>query len=170
VPRQSLITGLGGRLDQFTDSRPVLEPGIQRQFKVDRRSRGAGIIEFRGRQRRCYTVLHGADKTTKIVSRQQNRADITRPFSFAWLPQRQPSPVKETTMKKLFLMSAVIGSLSVAAVADANAWTRSATSTGPRGTSSVQASGSCANGTCSRSATRTGPAGNTYTRQGSISR
>jgi len=73
-------------------------------------------------------------------------------------------------MKKLFLMSAVIGSLSVAAVADANAWTRSATSAGPRGTSSVQASGSCANGTCSRSATRTGPAGNTYTRQGSISR
>ena len=73
-------------------------------------------------------------------------------------------------MKKLFLMSAVIGSLSVAAVADANAWTRSATSTGPRGTSSVQTSGNCANGTCSRSATRTGPAGNTYTRQGSISR
>jgi len=73
-------------------------------------------------------------------------------------------------MKKLFLMSAVIGSLSVAAVADANAWTRSATSTGPRGTSSLQASGSCANGTCSRSATRTGPAGNSYSRQGSISR
>ena len=73
-------------------------------------------------------------------------------------------------MKKLFLMSAVIGSLSVAAVADANAWTRSATSSSPRGTSSLQASGSCANGTCSRSATRTGPAGNSYTRQGSISR
>jgi len=116
-------------------------------------------------------VLHGADKTTKIVSRRQNRADITRSVSFARLPQRQPSSVKETTMKKLFLMSAVISALSVAAVADANAWTRSASSTGPRGgTSSLQASGSCANGTCSRSATRTGPAGNSYTRQGSISR
>jgi uncharacterized low-complexity protein len=74
-------------------------------------------------------------------------------------------------MKKLFLTSAVVGALSVAAVADASAWTRSASSTGPRGgTSSLSASGSCANGTCSRSATRTGPAGNSFTRQGSISR
>jgi uncharacterized low-complexity protein len=74
-------------------------------------------------------------------------------------------------MKKLFLMSAVIGTLSIAAVADANAWTRSATSTGPRGgTSSLSASGSCANGTCNRSATRTGPAGNSFTRQSTISR
>jgi hypothetical protein len=34
----------------------------------------------------------------------------------------------------------------------------------------VQATGSCANGSCSRSVTRTGPAGNTYTRQGTVSR
>jgi hypothetical protein len=120
----------------------------------------------------CYTVLHGADKTTKNVSLQQNRADTTYPVSLARLPQRQPSPVKEiTTMKKLFLMSAVIGALSVAAVADANAWTRSATSTGPRGgTSNLSVTGSCANGTCNRSATRTGPAGNAFTRQSTISR
>lgn len=73
-------------------------------------------------------------------------------------------------MKKLFLTSAVIGALSVAAIADANAWTRSGTSTGPRGTSSVNVTGSCANGSCTRSATRTGPAGNTFTRQSTISR
>jgi uncharacterized low-complexity protein len=73
-------------------------------------------------------------------------------------------------MKQFFLASAIIASLSVAAVADANAWTRSATSTGPRGTSSVTASGSCANGSCTRSATRTGPAGNTYGRTGTVSR
>jgi uncharacterized low-complexity protein len=73
-------------------------------------------------------------------------------------------------MKKLIAMSTLAGALSIAAAADASAWTRSATSTGPRGTSSMQASGSCANGTCSRSATRTGPAGNTYTRQSTISR
>jgi hypothetical protein len=73
-------------------------------------------------------------------------------------------------MKKLFLTSAVIGALSVFAVADANAWTRSGTSTGPRGTSSVNVTGSCANGSCSRNATRTGPAGNTYTRTGTVSR
>ena len=73
-------------------------------------------------------------------------------------------------MKKLFLTTAMIGALSVAAIADANAWTRSATATGPRGTSTFQGSGSCANGSCTRSATRTGPAGNTYTRQSTISR
>lgn len=73
-------------------------------------------------------------------------------------------------MTKFFLASLVIGTLSVAAAADANAWTRSATANGPRGTSSVTATGSCANGSCSRSATRTGPAGNTYTRSGTISR
>jgi uncharacterized low-complexity protein len=73
-------------------------------------------------------------------------------------------------MKKLFLTSAVIGALSIAAIADANAWTRTGSATGPRGTSSVSVTGGCANGTCTRSATRTGPAGNTYTRQSTISR
>jgi uncharacterized low-complexity protein len=73
-------------------------------------------------------------------------------------------------MKKLFLTAAMIGALSIAAAADASAWTRSGTSTGPRGTSSVQASGSCANGSCTRNVTRTGPAGNTYTRTGTVSR
>jgi len=73
-------------------------------------------------------------------------------------------------MKKLFLTSALIGALTVTAVADANAWTRSGSATGPRGTSSVSVTGSCANGTCTRSATRTGPAGNTVTRQSTISR
>ena len=73
-------------------------------------------------------------------------------------------------MTKFFLTSLVIGALSAAAAADANAWTRSATASGPRGTSSVTVSGSCANGSCTRSATRTGPAGNTYTRTGTVSR
>jgi uncharacterized low-complexity protein len=73
-------------------------------------------------------------------------------------------------MKKLVLTSAVIGALSVAAVADASAWTRTGSTTGPRGTSGVSVTGGCANGTCTRSATRTGPAGNTYTRQSTISR
>jgi uncharacterized low-complexity protein len=74
-------------------------------------------------------------------------------------------------MKKLFVMSALAGALSVAAVADASAFTRSATSTGPRGgTSTFQGSVNCANGSCTRNATRTGPAGNTYTRQSTITR
>ncbi len=73
-------------------------------------------------------------------------------------------------MKKFFLTSFVIGGLSLAAAADANAWTRSATSSGPRGTSNVTASGGCANGSCTRNVTRSGPAGNTYTRSGTVSR
>jgi uncharacterized low-complexity protein len=79
--------------------------------------------------------------------------------------------IKETaTMKKLIAMSTLAGALSIAAAADASAWTRSGTATGPRGTSSVQASGGCANGSCTRSVTRTGPYGNTYTRQGTVTR
>lgn len=73
-------------------------------------------------------------------------------------------------MKKLIAMSTLAGALSIASAADASAWTRSATFTGPRGTSSVQATGSCANGSCSRSVTRTGPAGNTYNRQSTVTR
>jgi uncharacterized low-complexity protein len=73
-------------------------------------------------------------------------------------------------MKKLLLTSAMIAALSATMAADANAWTRSATATGPRGTSTVTATGSCANGSCSRNVTRTGPAGNTYTRTGTVSR
>lgn len=73
-------------------------------------------------------------------------------------------------MNKFFLTSLVIGALSVAAAADANAWTRSATASGPRGTSTVTATGGCANGNCSRNVTRTGPAGNTYTRTGTVTR
>ncbi|TCU79012.1 hypothetical protein EDE08_101795 [Bradyrhizobium sp. R2.2-H] len=71
-------------------------------------------------------------------------------------------------MKKLLTMSALAGVLSVAVVADANAWTRSRSVSGWRGTASVNASGSCANGTCSRQITRTGPHGNSVSRQGTV--
>jgi hypothetical protein len=74
-------------------------------------------------------------------------------------------------MKNLVLMSALVGALSVAAVADANAWTRSASTTGPRGgTSSLNVQGSCGGGSCNRTATRTGPYGNTATRQSTVTR
>jgi hypothetical protein len=72
-------------------------------------------------------------------------------------------------MTKLIALSTLAAALSVGAAADANAWTRSGTVTGPRGTSTVQGSGSCSGGTCSRSVTRTGPNGNSVTRQGSAS-
>jgi hypothetical protein len=72
-------------------------------------------------------------------------------------------------MAKLIAVSALAVALSVGAAADANAWTRTGSVTGARGTFSVQGSGSCANGTCSRSVTRTGPYGNSVTRQGTAS-
>lgn len=72
-------------------------------------------------------------------------------------------------MTKLIVYSAVAAALSIGVAADANAWTRSGTATGWRGTSSVNASGSCANGSCSRQITRTGPYGNSVTRQGTAS-
>lgn len=72
-------------------------------------------------------------------------------------------------MTKFIAIAALAAAMSVVAVADASAWTRSGTVTGPRGTSTIQGSGSCANGTCSRSVTRTGPYGYSATKQSSAS-
>ncbi|WP_319529666.1 hypothetical protein [uncultured Cohaesibacter sp.] len=69
-----------------------------------------------------------------------------------------------STKLTIALMSSMI---ALAVASEANAWTRNGTVTGPRGTSSVQASGSCANGACSRQVTRTNPYGQTSTRSGS---
>lgn len=57
--------------------------------------------------------------------------------------------------------------LAAAPLGDALAWTRTGSSSGPHGSSSVEASGSCADRSCSRSVTRSGPAGHSATRQGS---
>ena len=70
-------------------------------------------------------------------------------------------------MRKNLTIALMSSMLAIAVASEANAWTRSGTVTGPRGTSSVQASGSCANGSCSRQITRTNPYGQTSTRSGS---
>ena len=72
-------------------------------------------------------------------------------------------------MKSLMTMSAIAAVLSFAAAADANAWSRNGSITGPRGTATVTGSGTCANGSCSRSVTRTGPYGYSVSRQGTAS-
>lgn len=69
-------------------------------------------------------------------------------------------------MKHLTL-SALAALLSLAAAAEAHAWERSGSVTGPRGTVTVHGSGSCAGGSCSRQVTRTGPNGYSMSRQGS---
>ncbi len=72
-------------------------------------------------------------------------------------------------MKKFVTMSAIAAVLSFAAVVEASAWTRNGTVSGPRGTANINASGNCANGTCSRNITRTGPYGYSMSRQGQVS-
>ncbi|NYZ14340.1 hypothetical protein HL658_17425 [Azospirillum sp. RWY-5-1] len=49
----------------------------------------------------------------------------------------------------------------------ANAWERNRSFTGPWGSTSYSATGSCSSGSCSRQTTRTGPEGRTATRTGS---
>jgi hypothetical protein len=74
--------------------------------------------------------------------------------------------IKEPSVKTILAASSFAVALSFMATADANAWSRSTTVTGPRGTATVTASGSCANGVCTRQATRTGPRGYSVSRQG----
>lgn len=62
------------------------------------------------------------------------------------------------------------GLISVAAVSDAFAWTRSGSVTTARGTYSGSASAGCASGTCARTKTVTGPNGNSAARSGSVTR
>ncbi len=70
-------------------------------------------------------------------------------------------------MKKLLAITTIVGAVALGAAPDADAWTRNSTVTGPRGTTTIQGSGSCANHSCSRNVIRTGPTGNVTTRQGS---
>lgn len=72
-------------------------------------------------------------------------------------------------MTRFLMLAAGAATLTLAGIADANAWTRSGSATGWRGTRSVSAYGGCAGGSCSRSITRTGPYGYRMSRQGSAS-
>lgn len=72
-------------------------------------------------------------------------------------------------MKKFLAVSSLAVALTCLTIADASAWTRAATVTGPRGTATVRASGGCAYGVCGRTVTRTGPYGATMSRTGSAS-
>lgn len=82
-------------------------------------------------------------------------------------PINRPKRARMETDMTLRTPIAAALMLALAAPA-AFAWQTSATHTGPRGTSTYTASGSCAGGTCSRDAALTGPSGYTTTRQGSV--
>lgn len=71
-------------------------------------------------------------------------------------------------MTNYLSLSAIALALSVTAVADANAWSRNATVSGPYRSATVHGSGSCYNGVCTRQITRTGPNGYSATRSGSV--
>ncbi|MGF1500568.1 MAG: hypothetical protein ACFBSD_02025 [Paracoccaceae bacterium] len=70
-------------------------------------------------------------------------------------------------MIKTVALPALVAFISVGIAAEASAWDRNGSVTGPRGTSTVQGSGSCSGGACARNVTKTGPAGHSATRQGS---
>lgn len=70
-------------------------------------------------------------------------------------------------MNKLMTTTLLAATLSLAAAADANAWTRSGSVTGPRGTTNFGSSGSCSGGACSWQGGGTGPAGRSWSRSGS---
>ncbi|MEM6973228.1 MAG: hypothetical protein AAF577_10535 [Pseudomonadota bacterium] len=71
-------------------------------------------------------------------------------------------------MTRTIAIPALAALLAIGVAADASAWERKGSVTGPRGgTSSVHGSGSCTGGSCSRDVTKTGPWGYSATRQGS---
>lgn len=61
----------------------------------------------------------------------------------------------------------LVAILAAGIAADAGAWERTGSFTGPRGTSTVEGSGSCSGRACARSVTKTGPYGNSASREGS---
>ncbi|MBJ3775137.1 hypothetical protein [Acuticoccus mangrovi] len=73
-------------------------------------------------------------------------------------------------MMKLFTAAALATVVSLGAVADASAFQRTRTTTGPAGNSATyNSSAQCAGGVCSRSATRSGAYGRSATTSGSAS-
>lgn len=70
-------------------------------------------------------------------------------------------------MKKVITTAALTGILAIATATSASAWERNGSVSGPRGTNTFSAQGSCSGGSCSRSATATGAYGRTATRNGS---
>ena len=70
-------------------------------------------------------------------------------------------------MIKLIAVPMLAAALSAAAIANANAWTRSGSASGPRGTVTTGGSGGCAGGACSWQGGGTGPNGGSWSRSGS---
>jgi hypothetical protein len=83
--------------------------------------------------------------------------------------RREPDAQELVIMKSVTTLSALAAVLSFAAATDANAWSRNGSVTGPRGTATIQGSGSCSGGTCARGVTRTGPYGYSVSRQDTAS-
>lgn len=69
-------------------------------------------------------------------------------------------------MKSMITTAALTGILAISMATDAFAWQRNGSITGPRGTNTFNAHGSCSGSSCSRSATASGAYGNTVTRNG----
>lgn len=71
-------------------------------------------------------------------------------------------------MMKTITAAVLAGTFTLAAAAEANAWSRDRSVSGVNGTASMHSSGGCSGGSCSRNVTRTGPKSNTYSRSGTL--
>jgi hypothetical protein len=72
-------------------------------------------------------------------------------------------------MRKL-IVAIILGASALASAVPADAWTRSGSFTGPRGTTSWGGSGSCSGGSCTRSGGGTGTHGRSWSSGGAVSR
>jgi len=72
-------------------------------------------------------------------------------------------------MTRLIAISTLVAAISIASIADASAWTRNGSFSGPRGTTNYGGSGSCSGGSCSSTRGGTGPAGRSWSGQSSSS-
>jgi hypothetical protein len=74
-------------------------------------------------------------------------------------------------MHRGILVAASAAVIVMTSIADAEAGSRSGTFVGPRGgVTTWQRQTTCGGGTCTRSGSITGPAGNTWSREGSVTR
>ncbi len=119
------------------------------------------------------TIRH---EPRKIVTKRQYREkpQQTWPPSFPRVetegsPTMAAHRIHEVQMKSMITTAALTGIFALSMVAEASAWERKGSVTGPRGTNTFNAQGSCSGSSCYRSATATGAYGRTATRTGSAS-
>ena len=117
----------------------------------------------------CYSPLTKRYQPFPAIDLDVTHAPYLAPQA-APIRQRAAREIeKGNVMKKIAALSAITAVLAIGTIADAYAWERKSTRTGPHGTATYESNGSCAGRACSRSVIKTTPYGNTFTRDGDAS-